>query len=143
MTAAPSGPARPAVLRDMMRGALRPSVVTGLVAVVVATAVRGPLGATAAALGSAVALAFFSGGLWAMSKVVGTEPLVAMAAALAVYFAQIIVIGALILLLYGAPWLDGMVFAAAVLAVTLVWQVVAIRAYRRSRQPVYDGGHAD
>ena len=51
--------------------------------------------------------------------------------------------GALILLLYGAPWLDGMVFAAAVFAVTLVWQVVAIRAYRRSRQPVYDGGHGD
>ena len=116
---------------------------TGLVAVLVAATVRGPLGAAAAALGSAVALAFFSGGLWAMSKVVGTEPLVAMAAALAVYFAQIIVIGALILLLYGAPWLDGMVFAAAVLAVTLVWQVVAIRAYRRSRQPVYDGGHGD
>lgn len=122
----------------MLRGGLLPSLVAGVLTVVVAWVVRGGTGALAAVLGVILAMVFFAGGLWVMTRIVGAQPISLMAGALAVYFGQVIVLGVVILSLYAAAWLDGPAFGVSILVVTLVWQVFQVRAFIRSRRPVYD-----
>jgi ATP synthase protein I len=122
----------------MLRGALLPSTTAGLLAAVVLWSLRDSDGGLAALLGVAVAVIFFAAGLAVMKRVVGANPLSVLAGALAVYLGQILFLGAIILVLSGARWLDGTAFGLAILVVALVWQVCQVVAFLRMRHAVYD-----
>lgn len=130
---APSAP-----FRTMLRGALRPTLVCVPVIIAVLWAVRGGSGALAAGLGALLAVGFFWAGLFVMTRLVGDNPISLLAAALAVYFGQVIVLGVVIFTLSGAQWLDGVSFGLAALAVALLWQVFQVWAFVRARKSVYD-----
>jgi ATP synthase protein I len=122
----------------MLRGALRPTVLCSPVVIGALWAARGGAGGLAALLGSALAVAFFWAGLFVMTRLVGDNPISLLAAALAVYLGQVLVLGVVIFTLSGAAWLDGPAFGLAVLAVALLWQVFQVRAFVRARKSVYD-----
>jgi ATP synthase protein I len=131
-------PAPNAPFDAMLRGALLPSTVAGLLAAVVLWVLRDSDGGLAALLGVAVAVVFFAAGLAVMKRVVGANPLSVLAGALAVYLGQILFLGVIILVLSGARWLDGTAFGLAILVVALVWQVCQVVAFLRMRHHVYD-----
>jgi ATP synthase protein I len=123
----------------MLRGAFLPTVAVGPVAVVVAAIVGGGKAAVGAALGFAIALAFFALGLLIMRKLGGaSDPFRFLASALAVFMGQMIFLLVVIIALQGASWLDGTAFGLTVLAVALVWQVFQVIAFVRSRRLVFD-----
>ena len=131
-------PAPNAPFDAMLRGALLPSTAAGLLAAVVLWVLRDSDGGLAALLGVAVAVVFFAAGLAVMKRVVGANPLSLLAGALAVYLGQILFLGAIILVLSGARWLDGTAFGLAILVVALVWQVCQVVTFLRMRHNVYD-----
>jgi len=122
----------------MLRAAVIPTVCTGPVIVLVFWVTRGSGGGLSSLLGFSIAVAFFASGLYVMKWVTNANPLSVLAGALAVYLGQVIFLGAVILLLSGADWLDGKAFGLAVLAVALVWQLFQVLAFMRLRKPVYD-----
>ena len=123
----------------MLRGAFLPTVAVGPVAVVVAAIVGGGKAALGAALGFAIALAFFALGLVVMRKLdSAADPLRFLASALAVFMGQMIFLLVVIIALQDASWLDGTAFGITVLAVALVWQVFQVIAFVRSRRLAFD-----
>jgi ATP synthase protein I len=118
----PTGPMTSAQATSVvLRAAVVPTVVVGLLAVLVGWLVKGPNGALGAALGAVVAVVFFAGGQWAIGKVVRGNPDTMMLGALVVYVVQILVLFVLIALLKDATWLDGKVFALTVVLCALAW----------------------
>ena len=123
----------------MLRGAFLPTLGVGPVAVVVAAVVGGGKAALGAALGFAIALAFFALGLLVMRKLGGaSDPFRFLASALAVFMGQLIFLLVVIIALQGATWLDGTAFGLTILAVALVWQLFQVIAFVRSRRLVFD-----
>jgi len=122
----------------MLRGALAPSAAAGGVTCLVLWATRRGPGGLGAFLGLVVALAFFALGLLVMRRIVSEHPLSPLAAALAVFLGQVTFLGAVILTLTGAGWLDGLAFGVTVLVVALVWQVSQVVAFVRMRTDVFD-----
>ena len=123
----------------MLRGAFLPTVGVGPVAVVVAAIVGGGKAALGAALGFAIALAFFALGLLIMRRLGGaSDPFRFLASALAVFMGQMIFLLVVIIVLQGASWLDGTAFGLTILAVALVWQVFQVIAFVRSRRLAFD-----
>ena len=134
-----SAPHAGAPFGAMLRGALLPSVLAGLLAVVVLVAVRGVDALAGALIGLVVAIAFFASGMFLLSRLVrSASPTAFFAVAMAVYFGQIIFLLLVILAFIDADWVDGVALGLVVLVVTLVWQVFAMIALRRARIPVYD-----
>jgi len=123
----------------MLRGALLPSVLAGLLTVALLVAVRG-VGALAGALiGLVVAIAFFASGMFLLSRLVrSASPTAFFAVAMAVYFGQIIFLLLVIIAFINADWVDGVALGLVVLVVTLVWQAFAMISLRKARIPVYD-----
>lgn len=124
----------------MLRGALLPSVVVSVVAVLVFAIARGGSAAVSSGAGAVGSLLFFSSGLVLMSRLLReASPMLFFAVALSVYFGQVIVLFVVLIAVRGSSWLDGTALGVTVLAVVLVWQVCSMRALRRARTPVYDG----
>jgi ATP synthase protein I len=122
-----------------MRGAnVLPVVAAVPVIVLVFWVTRQTAGGLAALLGALIAVAFFTSGFYVVSRVANANPLAALPVALAVYLAQVIFLGVVILSLSGAHWLDRKAFGLSVLAVALIWQLSQVLAFRRLRRPVYD-----
>jgi ATP synthase protein I len=117
--------------KTILRGALLPTLVVGVLAVVVGAVVSGGKGALAAALGTVVVLAFFT----VSQLVVGraTNAALMMNLALLTYVVKILVLLILIGVLRDASWLDGQVFGLTVVACTLVWTAFEVRAFARLR----------
>lgn len=139
MTAAAPAPSAPAApFAHLLSGALRPTLACVPVIVAVLWVLRHASGGLAAAMGALLTVAFFWAGLFVMTRLVGDSPFSLLAAALAVYLGQVLVLGVVIFGLSGATWLDGVSFGLAALAVALLWQVFQVLAYVRSRKPVYD-----
>ena len=131
----------------MLRGALLPSTVAGVLAVVGVVLWRGGSDAAAGGLiGLVVSVGFFASGMFLLSRLVrGSSPHAFFAVAMAVYLGQVIVLLLVILLFNDAPTVDGVSLGVVALVVTLVWQVFAMLALRRARVPVYDPptGHGE
>lgn len=124
---------------EMLRGALVPSCVVGVLAVAVVVLWRGGDALAGAALGLAVAIAFFASGMFLLSRLVrDASPHAFFAVAMTVYLGQVIGLLLVIIAFKDAAWVDGMALGVVVLVVTLVWQVFAFRSLRNSRMPVYD-----
>jgi ATP synthase protein I len=123
----------------MLRGALLPSVLAGLLTVALLVAVRGVDALAGALIGLVVAVAFFASGMFLLSRLVrSASPTAFFAVAMAVYFGQIIFLLLVIIAFIDAAWVDGVALGLVVLVVTLVWQVFAMIALRKARIPVYD-----
>lgn len=123
----------------MLRGAFVPTMVAGLVTVLIYWLAAGSTAGSSSLLGLAIALAFFTLGLLVMSRVgKATEPLMLLATAMTVFLGQTIFLLVVILSLRDASWLDGTAFGLTILVVALVWQVLQVVAFLRTRHPVYD-----
>jgi ATP synthase protein I len=134
-----SAPHAGAPFAAMHRGALLPSVLAGLLTVVVLVAVRGLDALAGALIGLVVSVAFFASGMFLLSRLVrSASPTAFFAVAMAVYFGQIIFLLLVIIAFLDADWVDGVALGLVVLVVTLVWQVFAMIALRKARIPVYD-----
>jgi ATP synthase protein I len=123
----------------MLRGALVPATVSGLVAVVLVGLWRGADALPGALIGLAVALGFFASGMFLLSRLVrSASPHAFLAVAMAVYLGQVIVLLLVILAFNDADWVDGVALGVVALVVTVAWQVFAMRALRGARILVYD-----
>jgi ATP synthase protein I len=134
----PAGRAQVPPFAAMLRATVLPMVASAPVIVGVCWAFGNARGGLAGLLGVVIAVLFFAGGLYVMSRVVGANPLSVLAGALAVYLGQVIFLGVVILSLSDADWLDGTSFGLSVLAVALIWQISQVVAFTRLRKPVYD-----
>lgn len=136
----PTDTARPgAPFGLMLRGALAPSAVVGVLTVVVLVVVRGGSALAGASLGLVVALAFYASGMFLLSRLVtSANPFAFFAVAMAVYLAQVIALLLFMMAFVDADWVDGKALGIVAGVVTIVWQVFAFRALRTARIPVYD-----
>jgi ATP synthase protein I len=123
----------------MLRGALVPSVVAGLLAVAGVVLWRGGDALAGALIGLVVSVGFFASGMFLLSRLVrDASPHAFFAVAMAVYLGQVLALLLVILAFKDAGWVDGMALGVVALVVTLVWQVFAMVALRRARILVYD-----
>lgn len=123
----------------MLRGALLPSVVAGVVAVLALTVVRGGDALVGSLLGLAVSVGFYASGMFLLSRLVrSASPHAFFAVAMAVYFGQVLLLLVFFIVFRDAAWVDGTALAVTALVVTIAWQAFAWRAMRTARFPVYD-----
>lgn len=123
----------------MLRGALAPSALAGVLAVVVLAVVRGTDAIAGGSLGLVVSLGFFASGMFLLSRLVrDANPTAFFAVAMAVYLGQVFLLLLVIIAFKDASWVDGPALGIVAFVVTIVWQVFAMRALRRARVPVYD-----
>lgn len=123
----------------MLRGALVPSTVAGLLTVGVLVVVRGGGALAGGLIGLVVAVGFFASGMFLLSRLVRTaNPAAFFAVAMAVYLGQVIALLLVIIAFKDAEWVDGPALGIVAFVVTIVWQVFAMVALRRARIPVYD-----
>lgn len=123
----------------MLRGALVPASVAGGLAVLALAVARGLDSVPGSLLGLAVSVGFYASGMFLLSRLVrSASPHAFLAVAMAVYFAQILVLLVFFIVFRSASWVDGTALAVTALVVTLAWQAFAYRALRGARLPVYD-----
>lgn len=124
----------------LLRGALPPTVVAGLLTSVVILLASGSRAGVGALVGAAIAVAFFASGLLAVSRLVTDtgNPMLFMAVGMAVYFAQVIVLLGVLVVARQIEGFDSRAAGIAMLVCVLVWQAAQMRAWRRARVPVYD-----
>ena len=105
----------------VLRGAVVVTSAVGLVAVVVAGLMRGGLAAFGAGLGAVIVVAFFASGQYAVTRILSSNPELALSGGLLVYMTQVLVLFGLILVLRNATWLDPRAFAATIVVCTVTW----------------------
>ena len=139
MPAAPDGPtlSGPMTSDQAARASLRltvlPTVVVGVLAIVISTVAAGSLGALGSVLGFVITIVFFAGGQYVVDKVLRKSPETAMGTALLVYMTQIIVLFVLIAVLKDATWLNVKAFAGTIMACTLTWLGASVWAWNRTK----------
>src|SRR5215203_5322698 len=113
----------------MLRGALVPSVLAGLLAAVVLVGVRGVDAVAGALIGLVVSVGFFASGMFLLSRLVrSANPQAFVAVAMAVYLGQVLVLLLVIIAFKDADWVDGVALGLVALVVTVAWQVFAMLA---------------
>lgn len=117
----------------ILRGAAIPTGLAGVAAIAVGLLVAGAQGALGAALGTLVAIAFFSVSVVAVSYASKISPQMMFAAAVFSYITKIFVMFALIAVFRDATAWDPQVFAYTIIALTLVWVVAEIRTTTRAK----------
>jgi ATP synthase protein I len=128
----------------MLRGALLPSLVAGLVAVVGVVVWRGTDALAGALIGLVVSIGFFASGMFLLSRLVrSANPQAFFAVAMSVYLGQVIALLLVIMAFKDATWVDGVALGVVALVVTIVWQGAAMLALRRARVLVYDEPRPD
>jgi len=135
-TSGPLGPIEASAVT--LRTALVPSVVVGVVAVVLGWWLRGSAGALGALLGAIVAIAFFAVGQIVLGRILSGNPDFALSGGLLLYLTQVLVLFGLIVLLRDADWMDGRVFGMTILAVTLAWVAGSLVAAQRTKMLYVD-----
>ncbi|HMM94685.1 hypothetical protein [Phycicoccus sp.] len=123
----------------MLRGALVPATVAGVLAVVVLALVRGGDSVVGSLLGLAVSVGFYASGMFLLSRLVrSASPHAFFAVAMAVYLGQVLALLVFFIVFRDASWVDGTALAVTALVVTLAWQAFAYRAMKTARFPIYD-----
>lgn len=127
------------VFRVMVRGALVPSVVSGVLTALVFLLLRDLGSGLSGLFGVVVATVFFASGFLLMARMVReASPMLFMAAALSVYMGQMIVLFLVFMGSRSITGLDGVAVGVTILVVAIVWQVASMVAWRRARSHVYD-----
>lgn len=126
--------------RVVVRAAAGPTVIAGILAIVVAAIVRGGPGALGAAIGAVVVVVFFAAGQIALGELLSRNPELAMPAALALYLVKIGILFVLIILLQGVTAFDAQVFGITILVCTVVWTVAETWALGKTKMLVVEPG---
>lgn len=122
----------------ILRGAAIPTGLAGAAALVVGLLVAGAQGALGAALGTFVAIAFFSVSVVAVSHASKISPQMMFAAAVFSYITKIFVMFGLIAVFQDVEAWDAQVFGYTIIALTLVWIVAEIRVATRTKMLYVD-----
>ena len=124
----------------VLRRALLPTAVAGVVTALVLTPFRGVAGLVAALVGVVIGTLFFASGLFIVGRFVrdNTQPALFMAVGMAVYFAQVIALLGVLVLARRIENFDSVAAGIALLVTVLVWQGAQMYAWRHARVPVYD-----
>lgn len=117
---------------ELLRGALRPTVVVGLLAVVVA-AFSGLTAAWSAALGAMIVIGFFTASLLVMKRTAHLPPTTVMAVVMIGYTVKVVVLGVILFAVREAAWLNGYAAGVTITVCALVWLFFEMRAYKRLR----------
>jgi hypothetical protein len=116
----------------MWRGAIIPSSFVAVVAVIGSTVVRHKPGFLGALIGSATVIIFLGIHLLISAISKNLDPIAVMGMAMFSYFAKVLVMGALLLIVSRATapeTVDRTTFAIAALAITAAWLAGEIRAF--------------
>ncbi len=124
----------------ILRAAAGPTVIVGVLAVVLGAVLKGGPGALGAAIGMVVVLVFFSVGQYVLGIILDNNPQAAMSAALTLYLVKIGVLFALIAVLKDATVFDPRVFGLTVLACTIAWTCAEVWALGRTKMLVVEPG---
>jgi hypothetical protein len=121
---------------SLWRGALVPAVVTAAIAILVGVLIRGTSGLWGALLASATVILYFSVHLLISRISKDLDPMATMALAMFSYFAKVILMGALLLVVTkttSPETVDRPTFAIAALSITAAWLAGEIRAFVKLR----------
>ena len=121
---------------SLWRGALVPAIITATVAVVAGVLIRGTSGLWGALLASATVILYFSVHLLISRISKDLDPMATMALAMFSYFAKVILMGALLLVVTkttSPETVDRPTFAIAALSITAAWLAGEIRAFVKLR----------
>lgn len=130
--------------RLVLRRAMVPTAVAGVLAAIVLWLVRDLTAFWSGLVGAGIALGFFVSGMLMMAKFVrDMEPMQFMAVGLATYFAQVIVLLGVLVVARQIDALDSWSAGVAMLVSIVVWQVAQVVAWRQARVPVYDTPNSD
>lgn len=125
--------------RVVLRRALPPAAAAGLVTAVVLGMASGLAAGVAGVLGVLIAVAFFGSGLLLMARFVrDNNPMVFMAAGMAIYFGQVIALLLVLIVARQVESFDSWSAGIAMLVTIVVWQVAQVVAWRRVRVLIYD-----
>lgn len=116
----------------MMKGALIPSLVVGVIGVIVATLVKGSAGLYGALLAQLVVLVFFLVNIAVASMTKNVDPIATMAFAMFSYFSKILILGAMMFAIgkfTNDSDINRMSFGLVAIALTFAWLGGEIRAY--------------
>jgi ATP synthase protein I len=106
---------------QLIRKAAIPTLIAGVVAIVVGGFVKGSPGAFGAGIGSAIVLMFFTIGQVLLNNVIKKNPTMATSVALLMYLVKVAVLFALMLAFKQTTAFNTKVFASSILLCTLVW----------------------
>lgn len=115
-----------------MKGALIPSLVVGVIGVIVATLVKGSAGLYGALLAQLVVLVFFLVNIAVASMTKNVDPIATMAFAMFSYFSKILILGAMMFAIgkfTNDSEINRMSFGLVAIALTFAWLGGEIRAY--------------
>ena len=121
---------------SLWRGALLPAVVTAAVAILAGVLIRGTSGLWGALLASATVILYFSVHLLISRISKDLDPMATMALAMFSYFAKVVLMGALLLVVTkttSPETVDRPTFAIAALSITAAWLAGEIRAFVKLR----------
>ncbi|ETK33865.1 hypothetical protein [Microbispora sp. ATCC PTA-5024] len=115
----------------VLKGAAVPTLVVGLVAVIVAAVLTGAGGALGAGIGVVLVAAFFTVSLVAVSWAGRISPVAMMTAAVVGYVVKVLAIMAALTAFGGTTAFDSRVFALATILCTLTWTVGEMRGFMK------------
>ena len=120
----------------LWRGALIPASVIAILSIALGAIIRGSNGLWGALLASATVILYFSVHLFISKISTNLDPMATMALAMFSYFAKVILMGALLLIVTkttSPATVDRPTFAISALAITAAWLVGEIRAFLNLR----------
>ena len=121
---------------NLWRGALIPAISVALISIIAGVFIRGASGLWGAFLASATVILYFSVHLLISKISVNLDPMATMALAMFSYFAKVILMGALLLVVTkttSPETVDRPTFAIAALSITAAWLAGEIRAFVKLR----------
>ncbi len=117
----------------ILRAAVVPTVVVGVIAVILYGVLSGSSAAIGAAIGLIVVLAFFGLGLYALGLILAKHPSMIMTGALALYLGQILVLFVFLAIFKNTTLFDGKAFGITVVACTISWLFTQVWAMGRTK----------
>ena len=119
-----------------MKGALVPSLIVGIIALIISTWVKGSSGLYGALLAQLVVLVFFLVNIGVASVTKNADPIATMALAMFSYFSKILLLGAMMFAIgkfTNDADINRMSFGLSAIALTFAWLGGEIRAYLKLR----------
>jgi hypothetical protein len=121
---------------NLWRGALIPALSIAIISIIAGSLIRGTSGLWGALLASATVILYFSVHLFISKISENLDPMATMALAMFSYFAKVILMGALLLIVTkttSPETVDRATFAISALSITAAWLAGEIRAFVKLR----------
>jgi hypothetical protein len=121
---------------NLWRGALIPALSIAVISIIAGALIRGTSGLWGALLASATVILYFSVHLFISRISENLDPMATMALAMFSYFAKVILMGALLLIVTkttSPETVDRATFAISALSITAAWLAGEIRAFVKLR----------